>query len=61
MKTLNDMIKIASKMEISDLKEQAVKMFNSTEDYAGDVLSALLNALELKIAEVEFIKFCEAM
>ena len=61
MTTLNTMTEIASQMTVADLKLQAVEMFNSVEAYAGDVLNALLNALELKLSEQEFISFCEAM
>jgi hypothetical protein len=55
------MTEIASQMTVADLKEQAVKMFNCFEDYADDVLSSLLAALESKVSEEEFVSFCEAM
>ena len=60
MTKLETMTQIASQMTVTDLKEQATKMFKSAEEYAGDVLNSLLNALELKVSEEEFINFCNS-
>jgi hypothetical protein len=61
MTKLENMTKIASQMTVADLKEQGIKMMNSVESHSADVLNALLNALESKISEEEFIAFCDAM
>jgi hypothetical protein len=61
MTKLENMTKIASQMTVADLKEQGIKMMNSVESHSADVLNALLNALERKISEEEFIAFCDAM
>jgi hypothetical protein len=61
MTKLEKMTTIANQMSVADLKEQAIKMFNSMESHAGDVLNSLLNALESKVSEDEFTSFCESM
>jgi hypothetical protein len=61
MTKLENMTKIASQMTVADLKEQGIKMMNSVESHSADVLNALLNALESKVSEEEFIAFCDAM
>lgn len=55
------MFEKAKKLNVSELKEQAIAMFNSEEDYACEVLNSLLGALETMIPESEFVEFFEAM
>lgn len=61
MTKLEKMTSVANQMTVADLKEQAIKMMNSVESHATDVLNALLNALESKVSEDEFVAFCDAM
>lgn len=61
MTKLEKMTAVATQMTVADLKEQSIKMMNSAESHATDVLSALLNALESKVSEEEFTAFCDAM
>lgn len=61
MTKLEKMTVVANQMTVADLKEQAIKMMNSVESHASDVLNALLNALESKVSEEEFVAFCDAM
>ena len=61
----NEFNKIAfSKFEncnINELKQEAVKLFNDCTDEAGYVFDVLMQYLETKMNEVEFISFCKSM
>lgn len=55
------MAQLAAKMSTKDLMEQARKMAASVEDYATDVLAALLTALDGRIPESEYVAFCDSL
>ena len=55
------MVEKAKSMKIEDLKSEAAKMAQCYEDYAHYVLTALLDALESKITEQEFVDFCDQL
>ena len=62
MQALKDkMLEKAKSLTIEDLKVEAVKMNQCHEDYAHHVLTALLDALESKITEQEFVDFCDQL
>jgi hypothetical protein len=48
-------------MPISTLKEMAVKLFSDQREGTEIVLSAVLNALEARMPEKEFVEFCEGI
>jgi len=43
------------------LKEMVVKLFNDTREGSEIVLSAVLNTLEKRLPEAEFVALCEAI
>lgn len=49
------------KCNINELKQEAIKLFNNCADEAGDVFDVLMQYLETKMNEVEFISFCQSM
>jgi hypothetical protein len=49
------------KCSISELKQEAVKLFDNCSNEAGDVFDALMQYLESKMSEAEFILFCQSM
>ena len=55
------MVEKAKSMKIEDLKSEAAKMAQCFEDYADHVLMALLDALESKVSEQEFVEFCDQL
>jgi len=55
------MIKVASVLSTNELMSEAKKMSASIEDYAWDVLNALLGALESRIDESAYIRFCDSL
>lgn len=61
----NEFNKIAfskfEKCNINELKQEAVKLFNDCTDEAGYVFDVLMQYLETKMNEVEFISFCKSM
>lgn len=62
MQSLKDkMVEKAKSLTIEDLKAEAVKMNDCLEDYAYHVLNALLDALESKVSEQEFVEFCNEL
>lgn len=58
---MNALIAKALEMTTEELKKQAAAMAVSAEDWAGDVLMAILGALETRIPEAEFISFCDGL
>jgi len=50
-----------SSLNVSMLKEIAIKMAADTRAEADIVLSATLDALMAKLPEAEFVAFCEEM
>ena len=62
MQALKDkMLEKAKSLTIEDLKVEAVKMNQCYEDYTHHVLTALLDALESKVSEQEFVEFCNQL
>ena len=57
----NTMIQIASQLTVVELKNEIIKMMNDFNDYANNVLVALLSALESKVSENEYIAFCDSL
>jgi len=57
----NKMGSIANQLSVEELKEQIKIYMDKTEDYAIVVFAALLDALELKIDEAEYIQFCDSL
>jgi len=57
----NKMVSIANQLSVEELKEQIKIYMDKTEDYAIVVFVALLDALELKIDEAEYIQFCDSL
>jgi hypothetical protein len=55
------MIAKAAELSTKELMEQAVKMASSMEEYATDVLDALLTALDGRISESEYVAFCDTL
>lgn len=55
------MTKVAEQLSTEELKQQAIKMANCFEDYADDILMALLNALMPRIPESDYVAFCESL
>lgn len=55
------MLEKAKTLTVTELKIEAEKMSQCFEDYAGYVLTALLDALESKVTEQEFIAFCDKL
>lgn len=55
------MVKLASQLSAPELKEQARKINEMFDDWADDVLMALLSALESKIPESDYIQFCDSL
>lgn len=43
------------------LKEMVAQLFNDSRDGSEIVLSAVLNALEKRLPEAEFVAMCEAI
>lgn len=58
---MNAMTKVAEQLSTEELKQQAIKMANCFEDYADDILMALLNALMPRIPESDYVAFCESL
>lgn len=52
------MVEKAKTLTVAELKTEAGKMSQCFEDYADHVLMALLDALESKVSEQEFVEFC---
>lgn len=62
MQALKDkMVKKAKSLTVEELKAEAAKMAQCLEAYADHVLMALLDALESKVTEQEFVEFCEQL
>jgi len=55
------MIETAKQLPTEELKANIVKMYNNMEEYAGIILDALLQVLETRITENEFIMFCDSI
>ena len=55
------MVKLASQLSAPELMEQARKINEMFDDWVDDVLMALLSALEAKIPEADYIKFCDSL
>ena len=55
------MIATAAALPVSELKIQIAKFMNDTTDGATTIFSALLDALEGKVSESEFVEFCESL
>lgn len=55
------MVEKAKTLTVAELKTEAGKMAQCFEDYADHVLMALLDALESKVSEQEFVEFCEKL
>lgn len=55
------MVEKAKTLTVAELKTEAGKMSQCFEDYAHYVLTALLDALESKITEQEFVDFCDQL
>jgi hypothetical protein len=55
------MIAKAAELSTKELMEQAVNMASSMEEYATDVLDALLTALDGRISESEYVAFCDSL
>ena len=50
-----------SSQSVAKLQEMAALLFVDMRDGAEVVLSAVLNALEAKMPEAEFVAFCETI
>lgn len=50
-----------TEQSVSKLQEMAVLLFNDVRDGSEIVLSAVLSALENKMAEADFVAFCESI
>lgn len=48
-------------LPLKTLKEMAIALFNDDRDGSEIVLSAVLSALQVKLPEVEFVAFCDAI
>ena len=48
-------------LSISELGEMAARLVNDYRDGAEIVLSAVMNTLESKMPEADFIRFCEKL
>lgn len=59
--TMNEIIKRLASLEIPQLGEIAARMFDDTTDEGGIVLDAALAALESKMSEADFVRFCEKL
>jgi len=55
------MNKLLVTLSIEQIVEIAVRMFNDTTSEGGLVLDAALAALEEKMEESDFIRFCEKL
>lgn len=55
------MVKLASQLSAPELMEQARKINEMFDDWADDVLMAMLSALESKIPESDYIQFCDSL
>lgn len=58
---MNEIIKRLASLEIPQLGEIAARMFDDTTDEGGIVLDAALAALESKMSEADFVRFCEKL
>lgn len=50
-----------SKMNINELAEIVGRMMNDTRSEASIVIDAALSALESKMPEADFVRFCEKL
>lgn len=55
------MAKRIAAQSTASLKEMAAKLYVDMRDEASIVLSAVLDALMLRLPEAEFVSFCEAL
>ena len=56
-----NMVRVAESMTTKQLMDNAKKMSECAEDYATDVLAALLTALDGRISEKRYVAFCESL
>ena len=59
--TVKEMTAKLSGFTVAELKTQAKVFANDHSDHANLVIDAILAALEPKISEREFIRFCNAI
>jgi hypothetical protein len=50
-----------SKLSVAMLKDMAVKLFDDTREGSDLVMTAVLNQLEARLPEAEFVAFCDAI
>jgi hypothetical protein len=58
---MNEIINRLASLEITQLGEIADRMFDDTTDEGGIILDAALAALESKMSEADFVRFCEKL
>jgi hypothetical protein len=58
---MNEIINRLASLEIPQLGEIAACMFDDTTDEGGIILDAALAALESKMSEADFVRFCEKL
>ncbi|HEY9224540.1 MAG TPA: hypothetical protein VIP27_10375 [Variovorax sp.] len=58
---MNAMLAKAATLNTDALKAEIEKLANDSADWAGVVLSALIDALETKLPAAAFIEFCDGL
>lgn len=58
---MNQLSARTATLSVSKLQEMAKLLINDFQEGADQVLSAVLNALEAKMPEAEFVAFAEAL
>ena len=60
-KIYKQMIATASTLSVDELKKQIIIFMDCDPEYAAEVFSVMLAALESKLSEKDFIEFCDAI
>ena len=58
---MNEMINKLSALSLEEVADIAARMFNDTTSAGGLILDAALSALETKMPEADFIRFCDKL
>lgn len=57
----NELTEKLLKMSMDEVAEIVARTFNDTRSEAGAILDAALSALESKMPEADFIRFCDKL
>lgn len=57
----NELTNKLSKLSMEEVAEIVARTFNDTRDEAGIVLDVALAVLETKMAQADFIRFCDKL